>query len=139
MAYPVNLLTSVADCNTVLEHAQRELRDLTVRETVLNAQGDRTSESATDISADLAAQEAVIAALTPVVPTLPEGGKARFNTEGDLRRATQRRDNLKASQQARGPVAALDRALDLRQVQAQIAEVNIFISEVTARKVVLVA
>ena len=134
MAYPVNLLNTVPECDTVLDGAQDELRDLNVRETVLSAQGERTSDSAADISADLTAQNAIIAALTPVVPTLPTGSKARLNTESDLRRATQRRDNLTASQQARGPVAALNRALDLRQVQVQIGEINVFIAEVTARR-----
>ncbi|HEX8326553.1 MAG TPA: hypothetical protein VF629_03350 [Hymenobacter sp.] len=137
MAYPVELLTSVAECDTVLTQTQFELRDLNVRETVLDAQGERTSESAADITADLSAQDAIIAALTPVVGTLPAGSKARLNTEGDLRRATQRRDNLTASQQLRGPVAALNRALDLRQVQVQIAEINTFVAEVTARKAAL--
>lgn len=137
MAYPVNLLTTAAECDAVLADAQTELRDLNVRETVLDAQGERTSETAADTTADLAAQNAIIAALTPVLPTLPAGTKAYFNTEGDLRRATQRRDNLTASQQLRGPVAALNRALDLRQVQVQIAEINAFVAEVTARRAAL--
>ncbi|TGE18952.1 hypothetical protein [Hymenobacter elongatus] len=137
MAYPFTLLTTVAECDTVLEAAQLELRDLKVRETVLTAQGERTSESATDITADLAAQTAIIGALTPVVPTLPTGSRARINTEADLRRASQRHENLTASQQLRGPVAALNRALDLRQVQVQIAEINTFVTEATARKTAL--
>gem|GEM_PF-6904038 len=37
----------------------------------------------------------------------------------------------------RGPIAALNRALDLRQVQVQIAEVHTFIAEVTARRATL--
>lgn len=137
MAYPVNLLTTIAECDTILSIAQRELRDLTVRATVLDAQGDRTSESAADSTAELTAQQAIINALTPVLPTLPAGSKSYISTESDLRHATQRRDNLLASRQARGPIAALIRALDLRQVQAQIAEVNTFIAEVTARRAAL--
>ncbi|RYU81891.1 hypothetical protein [Hymenobacter persicinus] len=121
----------------MLEAAQQELRDLRVRETVLSAQGERTSENATDTTADLAAQAAIISALTPVVATLPTGSRARINTEADLRRATQRHQNLTASQQLRGPVAALNRALDLRQVQVQIAEINSFVTEVTASKAAL--
>ncbi|WP_046247141.1 hypothetical protein [Hymenobacter terrenus] len=137
MSFPVELITTDAEAALLLENAQHELRDLNVRETVLQAQGERTSESAADITADLTAQGAIITALTPVVSTLPAGSKARLNTEGDLRRATQRRDNLTASQQLRGAVAALLRALDLRQVQAQIAEVKTFIEEVTARRATL--
>ncbi|MFD2784361.1 hypothetical protein [Hymenobacter rubripertinctus] len=134
MAYPLNLLTTPAECDAVLAAAQTELRDLGVRETVLDAQGDRSSETAATNTADLASQEAVIAALTPVLPTLPVGSRAYFNTEADLRRATQRRDNLLANQLQRGPVAALNRALDLRQVQVQIAEINAFVAEVIARR-----
>ena len=137
MAYPVNLLTTQAECDAVLAAAQIELRDLGVRETVLDAQGDRTSETAASATADIAAQQAIIAALTPVLPTLPAGSRAYFNAEGDLRRATQRRDNLTANQQQRGPVAALNRALDLRQVQVQLAEINTFVAEVTARRAAL--
>ncbi|PJJ60935.1 hypothetical protein [Hymenobacter chitinivorans] len=137
MAYPINLLTSAPECDALLEAAQQELRDLRVRETVLAAQGERTSESATDTTADLAAQAAIIAALAPIVPNLPAGSKARINTEADLRHATQRHQNLTANQQLRGPVAALTRALDLRQVQVQIAEINTFVAEVTARKAAL--
>ena len=134
MAYPVNLLTTVAECDSLLEATQRELRDLTVRATVLNAQGDRTSETAADQSDELTAQNAIITALTPVLATLTPGSRPYLTTEADLRHATQRRDNLVASQQMRGAVAALKRALDLRQVQVQINEVNDFITEVTDRR-----
>jgi hypothetical protein len=137
MPFPVNLLTTVEECDVVLGDAQTDLRDLNVRVTVLSAQGDRTSESAAEITAELGAQNVIITALTPVVGTLPESSKARTDIEGDLRRATQRRDNLLASQKARGAVAALNRARELRQVQVQITEVTTFIAEVTARRGVL--
>ncbi|TYZ14397.1 hypothetical protein FY528_01315 [Hymenobacter lutimineralis] len=135
--FPIELLTTAAECDAVLDAAQNELRDLGVRETVLTAQGDRTSESAANSTADLAAQKAIIDALTPVIDTLPAGSRTRLSTEANLRRATQRRDNLLAGQQVYGAIAALNRALDLRQVQAQITEVNLFITEVTTRKAAL--
>jgi hypothetical protein len=137
MAYPVNLLTNIAECDLVLEDAQDELRDLNVRQTVLAAQGERSTENAADTTADLTAQSAIVTALTPVVPTLPIGSKARLNTEADLRRASHRRENLAASQQTHGGVVALKRARELRQVQVQIAELNVFIAEVTDYKATL--
>ncbi|MBC7446710.1 MAG: hypothetical protein H7330_01470, partial [Hymenobacteraceae bacterium] len=89
MLYETELLTTESEHDTALDESADELRDLRVEETVLAAQTERTSDSAADITAELTAQQAIITALTPVVPTLPAGSKARLNTAADLRHATQ--------------------------------------------------
>ncbi len=130
----INLLTTAAEYDEALDECATELRDLRVNETVLAAQTERSTDGAADATAELTAQGAIITALTPVVPTLPAGTRARINTEADLRRATQRHANLTASQAAHGPVTALRRARDLRKVRAEIAEVLVCIQELTANR-----
>ncbi len=137
MPYPVQLLTTVADCDAVLASAQSELQDFQLRESVLGRRDEKTSESAASAAAELTSLNATIALLTPLIPTLPAGSKIRFSNETSLRQATHRREDLVAARPTSGPVAALVQALDLRQVQVQTAEIQRCISEVTARRAAL--
>ncbi|MDB5271074.1 MAG: hypothetical protein JWP58_4114 [Hymenobacter sp.] len=134
MAYPVQLLTNIADCEAVLTANEAELRELQVREAVLDLRDDKTSATATNTAAELLSLDASIALLTPMIPTLPAGSKIRHTNELALRQATRRREDLNTAQPTRGPVAALIQALDLRQVQVQIAEIQQCIAEVKAHR-----
>ena len=127
----IALLTTAAEHDEGLAECATELRDLRVNETVLPAQTERTTDGAVEDAADLTAQHTIIAALAPVVPTLPEGTKARLGTAADLRRATQRRDNLIAGLATQGPLTALRRARALRKVRAEIVEVLLCMQELT--------
>jgi hypothetical protein len=82
-----------------------------------------------------------IAALTPLVAALPVGSSARFQSEQQLRQATRRRENLTTvapTTVPNGPAAML-LALDVRQIEVQIPEIELCIAEVTAHRATLSA
>ena len=137
MPYPVQLLTTAADCDATLAAMQSELRDLQVRESVLDLRDDKTSETATNNAAELTSLQTTIDSLTPLIPTLPEGSKIRRANELARRQANRRYEDLTSAAPTRGPVAALLQALDLRQVQVQVAEIKQAQAEVTARRAAL--
>ena len=137
MAYSVNLLTTVAECDAALAAADSELRDLQHREDNLDYVRENTTESATEVQAELASLTAEINALNTIIPSLADGTKARKSNEISLRRATNRQAILNDKQDLRGPVALLTRELNLAQVQAQITETNAFKAAVVARKAAL--
>ncbi|WP_345056256.1 hypothetical protein [Hymenobacter glaciei] len=137
MAYSVNLLTTVAECDAALAAADSELRDLQHREENLDYARENTTESATEVQAEMASLTAEISALNSIIPTLADGTRARKNNEINLRRANNRQAILNDKQDLRGPVALLIRELGLAKVQAQITETNAFKAAVTARKAAL--
>ncbi len=137
MPYSVNLLPTIVECDAALATADTELRDLQHRADNLDYTRENTTDSATEVQAELASLDAEITALNTIIPTLTAGTKARKNNEINLRRATNRQAILNDKQDSRGPVALLIRELDLAQVQAQIIETNAFKAAVTARKAAL--
>jgi hypothetical protein len=76
MGYSVNLLTTVADCDSCTEPAgvlvaEKEKADLNFKKTSAERQKNTYASNSISIDADIAATDAEIAALTPVVALLP--------------------------------------------------------------------
>ncbi|MBH8570015.1 hypothetical protein KB206_14075 [Microvirga sp. STS02] len=130
-------MTTLADCDTALAVADTRLRDLNHRADNLDYTRENSTDSATEVQAELASLAAEIDALNTIIPSLADGTKARKNNEISLRRATNRQAILNDKQDLRGPVALLTRELDLAQVQAQITETTTYRTAVTARRAAL--
>ena len=130
MAYSVNLLPTVAECDAALSAAAAELRDLNHRADNLDYSRESSTDNATEVQAE-------IGTLNTIIPTLAAGTKARKTNEVSLRRATNRQADLNDRLESRGPVALLTRELDLAQVQAQITETNAYTAAITARRAAL--
>lgn len=137
MSYSVNLLTTPGDCDAAIAMADSELRDLQHREDNLDYVRANSTESATEVQAEMTSLTAEIDALNTIIPTLAAGTKARKSNEISLRRATNRQAILNDKQDSRGPVALLTRELQLAQVQAQITETTAFKAAVVAHKATL--
>lgn len=141
MPFPVQLLTTRAECDLVLAATGLELREFQVNEQVVDLRDDKKTSSAATRAQDLADTEAVIATLTPLVAGLPAGNAARFQNEQALRQATRRRENLTTLAPSAVPTgaAAILLALDVRQIQVQIPEIQACLAEVTAHRATLPA
>ena len=70
---------------------------------------------------------------------LPAGSAARFQNEQLLRQATRRRENPTAPAAVAGGPAAVLPAPDVRQIQAQVPEIQALIAEGTAHRATLSA
>jgi hypothetical protein len=133
MAYSVNLLTTVADCDSVILVAQKEKADLSFRKTATERQKESYASNSISIDADIAATDAEITALIPVVASLPAGA-AKDDNETRLKKLELKKFLLAQKDKNYGSVALLMRENDLERIVQEAAAVDAFIADVNARK-----
>ncbi len=136
MTYSLSSLTTRAQCDAVLAYAQAKLGLLNYHDSQTGRRTDNLATSAGNTSAELTTLNAFIAAMTPVIATLP-AGKERDKQANDLRTKTDRRDTLLARQNQTGPEALVEAELDAALVDAQLPLVQDLIAQVTALRATL--
>jgi hypothetical protein len=136
MTYSVNQLATVAECDAVLAIANKEKSDLQWRQQSIQRRQASYTESSVEIAAELAAVNAELAAYTNILAGLPEG-PAKEETEVRKRKLEYRQFLLTDRQDDYGSVALLEKEMELGQLEKQIAEVDVFIAAVAARKAAL--
>lgn len=133
MSYSVNLLATVAECDSVLAVADKEKKDLSYRKTSLERQKESYTSNSIEIDADMAATDAEITALQGIVAALP-AGSARDDNETRLKRLELKKFLLAQKDKSFGGVALLVREFDLERVNKELTEADAFITAVTDRK-----
>jgi hypothetical protein len=133
MGYSVNLLTTVADCDSVILVAEKEKADLNFKKTSVERQKDSYASNSISIDADIAATDAEITALAPVVASLPPGA-ARDDNEARLKKLELKKFLLAQKDKNYGSVALLMRENDLERIVNEAAAVDAFIAEINTRK-----
>ncbi len=136
MSYSVNLLTTVADCDSVILVAQKEKADLSFKKTSVERQKDTYASNSISIDTDIAAIDAEIAALIPVVASLPAGA-AKDDNETRLKKLELKKFLLAQKDKNYGSVALLMRENDLERITKEVDAVDAFIAEINARKVAI--
>jgi hypothetical protein len=136
MTYKVEMLTTVAECETLLLVAEKEKKDLLFRKTSLERQKDAYSVNSLEIDQDLQATETELTALQGVVSSLPEG-KTKVYNEKRIRRLDLNKFLLTQKDKDYGSVALLVREFDLGMLNKELEEVEVFIAAITARKAAL--
>ena len=138
MPFPVLLLGTRAECDETLQDLNEELRVFTVNDLVLDLRADQAGSRATDRAQEIADNTATVARLTPTVAGMTPGTAEHTLTSRLLKRATRRLEDLNATPvaAASGPLAFL-KAVNVRQVQVQVPELQAAIAEVTAHRATL--
>ncbi len=136
MSYQVSQLTTVAECDQLIQMANDAKGDLQFAEVSLTRRNNGRMRTATRLAATLATVEAQIAAFTAARDAMPEGPD-KDSMSSRLRRLNDRMENLEESRSRSGAVALLDTDFDRAMITAQLAEVNNFIAAIEARKTVL--
>ena len=139
MALDLTLLTTKAECDTVLADLAAELDIYQVRDTALDFRDRQATRTKDDVTARLAGVEAEISAYTAILatPNLTEG--LRKQNESKLRRATDRKDNLSERGAARTGAPAFLAAVDAEQIASQVTVLTDAQTQVTTRKAALPA
>ncbi|GAB2871035.1 hypothetical protein [Hymenobacter ruber] len=132
MAFSTNLLTTQAECDALLATKQRERTGLNNRLNNLQFQLDNWDDS-TSAGTELAATQALIAGLTPVVAALPDGDDKRRN-QNQLNRYETRVNNLTSKMENYGATAKLEKELDRDTLTSDIATLDTFVTAVTTRR-----
>ncbi len=135
MAFSTNLLTTTAQCDTILATKQRERTGLVNRLNNLQFQLANWDDS-TSAAAELAATQTLITSLTPIVAALPEGDDKRRN-QNQLNRYETRANNLTGKVENYGVLALLEKELDRDTLTGDIATLDTLVAAVTTRRAAL--
>lgn len=136
MSYSVNKLTTVADCDSVLEIASKEKADLEFRKTSLQRRQQSYSDRSVALEADLAAVTAELSSVTTIIGNLP-AGDTKDDMEKRKRKLEYRKFTLEDRSKDFGAIALLEKEMEVAMVQKEIDEVDAFTTAVTTHKATL--
>ncbi len=137
MPLPVNLLQSWAECDAVLTILNRELREFTLNDQVLDLRADKSVERATERAEALRKATEQVARLTPQGAGAVAGTQEHRYLTRLLTQATRRVEDLSQPPVSGSTAKSVDvvtQAMNVRQVAAQVPELQAGIQEVTARR-----
>ena len=134
--YSVTNLTTIADCDVLLNMANKEKADLAFKK--LSEERLVTNYSTTSVEIDAVLQGVIaeIAAVDSILTVLPNG-PTKDSEEKRKVRLEYKKFLLENRKESYGAVALLEKELDLERVNKQLDEVNLFIDAVTAHKATL--
>ena len=134
--YSVTNLTTIADCDVLLNMANKEKADLVFKK--LSEERLVTNYSTTSVEIDAVLQGVIaeIAAVDSILAVLPNG-PTKDSEEKRKVRLEYKKFLLENRKESYGAVALLEKELDLERVNKQLDEVNLFIDAVTAHKATL--
>ncbi len=138
MSYNVSQLTTVAECDQLIQSANDIKEDLQFGEVSITRRNNSRLRTATRLAATLATVVAQIDAFTAARDAMPAGpDKDSLNSK--LRRLNDRMENLEESRSRAGAVALLDSEMEKAMIAAQIGVVNDFVTVVEERQAILLA
>ncbi len=134
--YSVTNLTTIADCDVLLNMANKEKADLAFKKLSEERLVTNYSTASVEIDAVLQGVIAEIAAVDSILAVLPNG-PTKDSEEKRKVRLEYKKFLLENRKESYGAVALLEKELDLERVNKQLDEVNLFIDAVTAHKATL--
>lgn len=134
--YAVSNLTTVADCDVLLNMANKEKADLNFKKLSDERLVNNYSNTSVEISVILEGVIAEISAVTTVLNVLPEGPTKDAEEKRKVR-LEYKKFLLETRKESYGAVALLEKQLDLERVSKQIDEVDAFILAITNHKATL--
>lgn len=136
MPYNVSTLTTVAECDQLIQSANDVKEDLQFGEVSITRRNNSRLRTATRLAATLATVVAQIDAFTAARDAMPAGPE-KDSLNSKLRRLNDRMENLEESRSRAGAVALLDSEMEKAMIAAQIAVVNDFMAAIEVRKAAL--
>lgn len=133
MNYSVNMVSTAADCDSLILVAEKEKSDLSFRKTAQERQKENYAANSIGIDEDILATNAEVAALQTVVDTLPAGA-AKDENEIRLKKLELKKFLLAQKDKNYGSVALLMRELEVARIAKEMEEVDAFIVAINARK-----
>ena len=136
MNYTVSLLTTKADCQALINIASTEKESLVYRRTGLTRQRQTASISSAEIETELAAVNAELETLGPLIDSLPEGS-FKVDTIRKFKKSEYKKFLLEQRKGNYGVLALLQKEYDIACVEEGITETDAFISALNARMIEL--
>ena len=136
MAYSVNGITQVADCDVLLIWAQKEKAELSFKKLSEDRLTTKFETSAVEIQAILQGVLAELSAIDTVIALLPDG-PTKVNEMKRKVKLEYKKFLLEDRKESYGAVALLQKELDFERVNSELEEVEGFITVITAHKATL--
>lgn len=136
MAYSINGITQVADCDVLLTWAEKEKAELTFKKLSEDRMTTRFETSAVEVEAILEGVIAELSAIDIVIGILPEGPTKVEEIKRKVK-LEYKKFLLENRKESYGAVALLQKELDVERVIKELDEVNDFIADITAHKATL--
>lgn len=133
MAFLTSELTTDAECDELVAYGQKKVQTATYQLQVVMHSHQNATQNATQYGDEIAGLSGTIASITTRLPNLAEGAYKKKLTN-ELRKATDRHDELVARQEEQGAVALIKREYEAQQAQAAIDRAQELITAVLARK-----
>jgi hypothetical protein len=124
MAIDVSLLLTRADCDAVTTEFDRRLRRLDNREENFDYQSETGTERAADLTDELSGLNSRVPFLGTYLATLTPGTTEHANTTDELRKKTDRRDELLSRQAKVGGVKAVLSQSELKETQSRSTSIE---------------
>ncbi|GAA3926810.1 hypothetical protein [Hymenobacter algoricola] len=139
MALDLTLLTTRAECDEVLQDLEAELDTYQTRDSNLGYTDRQVVRSKAETAVLLTGVEAEIGMYTTMLATPGLSARLLKQNQSKLRRAIDRRDNLKDQGGARSGSARILAAIDAAQIDAQVAVLTDAQTQVTTHRATLAA
>jgi hypothetical protein len=136
MIYSIPLLTTVADCDLVIQAAALQKTDLQFKRYSLEKKRSSSSTTTASIEAQIPGVEAEITAYETVLASLP-AGDAKDEMQSRLTKSKYKLFILLEKRSSYGVIAVLDLELEMGFIDANIAEMDLQTAAVTAHKATL--
>ena len=133
MNYNYQFVSSITGCDEMITQGQREREILTIKRDRIVASVNSALSSRTIAEQDLAAVTQDIADLTAIIQSLPVGSEERLSKEIDLNELEGKQ--MRLTRDLLHPTR--DRQFDLGECEALIANLDVYIAALEARKVEL--
>ncbi|SHJ03501.1 hypothetical protein [Flavobacterium terrae] len=134
--YSFNKITLASDCDVLLAWAEKEKADLAFKKFSEERITANYSSTSVEIEAVLQGVLAEISAVQTVIDVLPEGPTKENEIKRKIR-LEYKKFLLENRKDSYGSVALLEKELDLERINKELAEVDLFITGITAHKATL--
>ena len=132
MNYTVSLLTTIADCQALINIANAEKDTLSYRKTGLERMSQSATLTSAEIEAELTSVAAEIAALQTVIASLPDG-PTKEDAIRKFKKADYKKTLLEQRKGKYGVLSLLEKEYDIACIEHDIEEADAFITAVTDR------
>lgn len=133
MDYSLDRLTTVEECDSMVQIAQEAKDDFLYEKSSIAHRSTNYEERSVKHETDLAAVTAELSSLNGVIGSLPEG-PVKKEIQSRIKRLDYRQWLLEERSDTYGALALLEQQLSIAQMDAQIAEIDAFIAEVNTHK-----
>jgi hypothetical protein len=138
MDYSLEKVSTVEQCDTLLELAQDDKESLERRRRNLDEAIDNFDERTTDIGTESTAVAALLQSFTTLYGSLPEG-KDKVETNLEIKRLEARKAQLDKMVIGYNVYALLGKQVDYNLLDAQVTIVDTYIAAVQGKRAVLAA